>query len=38
MLKEVTSFDEINDKKDLGVTLIGIMQLDHVWAISLKSS
>ena len=38
MLEEITTFNKINDKQDLGVTLIGIMQLDHVWTVGLKYS
>jgi hypothetical protein len=36
MLEEITTFNEINDKQYLGVTLIGIMQLNHVWTFGLK--
>ena len=38
MLEEITTFNEINDKQYLGVTLIGIMQLNHVWTFGLKYS
>lgn len=35
MLEEITTFNEINDKQNLGVTLIGIMQLNHVWTFGI---